>query len=137
MASYLSSRSIIYKDSKRRMVEREVLAGVPQGSVLEPLLWNIAFNSVLCLIVEEGCHTVCYADDTLIISSSDRLFDAIIKANIQIARVVRHIESLGLAVAEAKTEAVLFCKRYPVNMPSVNVGKMDILVGKARNTLEL
>jgi len=79
--------------------------------------------------MEEGCSVVCYADDTLIISASNRLFDAIMNANVQIARVLRHIQKLGLQVAEAKTEAVLFCRRKPVDMPSVRVGKVDIPVG--------
>lgn len=78
---------------------------------------------------------MCYADDTLIISSSTRLFDAIMKANIQTARVVRHIRELGLLVAEAKTEAVLFCRRKPAVMPVVRVGSADILVGNSMRYL--
>lgn len=135
VASYLSSRYIIYKNSDGRTVEREVYAGVPQGSVLGPLLWSIAFNSVLWLAMEEGCSVVCYADDTLIISASNRLFDAIVNANVQIARVLRHIQKLGLRVAEAKTEAVLFCRRKPVTMPSVRVGKVDVPVGNSMKYL--
>lgn len=45
VASYLSHRYFVYKNCAGHMVEREVLAGVLQGSVLRPLLWNIAFDS--------------------------------------------------------------------------------------------
>lgn len=86
-----------------------------------PLLWNIAFDSVLRLNREEGCHTVCYADDTLLVATSDRLFDAIVKANVQIARVCGHVSSLGLSIAVDKTEAVLFSRKARVRMPFVNI----------------
>lgn len=62
------------------------------------------------------------------INPSDCLFDAIVKVNIHIARVLRHIGKLGLAVAETKTEAVLFCRSRPNVMPVIRVGKVDILV---------
>lgn len=129
IADYLSCRSIVFRDSSGCMRTRAVRAGVPQGSVLGPLLWNIAFDSVLGFVSEEGCHTVCYADDTLLISTSDRLFEAIVKINVQIARVTRHITSLGLTVAEEKTEAVLFCRRLPRVMPVVRVGRARVPVG--------
>lgn len=73
-------------------------------------------------MAEEGCYTVCYADDTLLVATSDSLFDAVVHANIQIARVMRHISKLGLSVAENKTEAILFYKKRPMILPLVKVG---------------
>lgn len=84
----------------------------------------------------EDCHTVCYADDTLLVATSDRLFDQpIIKANIHIARIMRHIGKLGLTVAETKTEAVLFCKKKPRIMPTVRVGGVDVQVNESMKYL--
>lgn len=68
-------------------------------------------------------------------ASSRRLFGAIVNANLQIARVVRHISELGLTIAENKTEAVLFSKRKPNLMPSITVGTSRILVGEAMKYL--
>lgn len=135
VADYLSCRWIAYKNCKGRVVEREVLAGVPQGSVLGPLLWNVAFDSVLHLVLEERCSIICYADDTLIVSRSNSLFDAIININIQVARVIRHIKKLGLVVAENKTEAVLFTRRKKIVMPVVRVGSIDVPVGNSMKYL--
>lgn len=41
---------------------------MPQGSVLGSVLWNIAFDNVLDVAINEiNCHILCYADDTLIL----------------------------------------------------------------------
>lgn len=135
VGDYLSNRYIVFKTIEGTLEEKPVRAGVPQGSVLGPLLWNLAFDSVLRLRLEEGCRIICYADDTLVVSTSNRVFGAVVSANIQIARVVRHISELGLTVSESKTEAVLFSKKRLNNMPSVRVGTSNIFTGESMKYL--
>ncbi|CAL1680988.1 unnamed protein product [Lasius platythorax] len=48
-----------------------VTRGVPQGSVLGPLLWNLTYNQVLETNTPDDVHVFCYADDTLIIGGAD------------------------------------------------------------------
>lgn len=83
-----------------------------------PLLWNIAYDSVLQEGTERGSHIACYADDTFIMSSADTIGMAVARSNIQAAQVLNRIRRLGLKVAVEKTEAIIF---YGKNRPSRSV----------------
>lgn len=65
--AYLSDRWIEFADIDGKPRKREVAAGVPQSSVLGPLLWNLAFDAVVRSHKLPGCEIVCYADDTLLL----------------------------------------------------------------------
>lgn len=62
--SYLRDRWIQYVDHGGRMRRNRVTAGVPQGSVLGPMLWNLAYDSVIRMRMLKHCRLICYADDT-------------------------------------------------------------------------
>lgn len=57
-----------------------VEAGMSQGSVLGPLLWNVTYDT----IVKEGAESgvICYADDTLILASADTATKAVSRASL-------------------------------------------------------
>ena len=67
MDNYLKDRKVIYLTDEG---EREyiVMAGVPPGSVLGPLLWNIMYDGVLRLRLPNGTTIVGFADDIAIVS---------------------------------------------------------------------
>ncbi|KAL9956344.1 hypothetical protein ACROYT_G037809 [Oculina patagonica] len=67
LRSYLSSRFQRVKLSGTYSAWKEVSRGVPQGSILGPLLFNIFMNDMIYAIRE--CKLLSYADDTKIYHS--------------------------------------------------------------------
>lgn len=101
--NYLSDRSIEYNTCDGNTVTRQISAGVPQGSVLGPVLWSITYDWVLRTPTERDSILIGYADDTLILARAGTLTEATQKLNLQISKTIRRIKSLDLSVAEPKT----------------------------------
>lgn len=103
ISSYLSDRSIEI-DREHSM---EVSAGVPQGSVLGPVLWNILYDGVLGLDLTVDAGTVGFADDlALIVGARDE--DALM-ANVNkcLKQISAWMAAHKLTLAPEKSEAVL------------------------------
>lgn len=132
---YLFERWVEYSTSNG-VVIRPVIAGVPQSSVLGPLLWNIGYDRVLRGRMEYGCQVICYADETLLLASADTVSTATRRANLQIARILDGIERIGIKVATRKTEAVLISRQKRArSFPVVRVDRDVIKTGSSMKYL--
>ena len=71
MSSYLSGRHQRVRISNERSTWMPLLKGVPQGSCLGPLLFNVFMNDIFYLI--ESCELVNYADDNTLSAVSNSI----------------------------------------------------------------
>jgi hypothetical protein len=88
--------------------KRQVECGVPQGSVLGPILCITAYDLVLRCPMPPGTDMVCYGDDTLVLAGSRGWYETQRLAEAAVACAVRAIRRLGLNVSLTKSEALVF-----------------------------
>jgi hypothetical protein len=65
---YFRDRTLTYTDRAEVRQRRGVYCSVPQGSVLDSLLWDIGYDAVLRTGLPPGSSVVCYADDTFVLT---------------------------------------------------------------------
>ncbi|XP_060665478.1 uncharacterized protein LOC132797741 [Drosophila nasuta] len=123
--SYFSSRVLKY-DTSVRTEEYIVTGGVPQGSVLGPLLWNAMYDGILRLDLPTGANLIGFADDIALLVVAKELEVAESNCNRAIDCIGTWLLSVGLELAPQKTEAVLISSRKKVETAVVKVGAAHI-----------
>ncbi|KAJ0173579.1 hypothetical protein K1T71_010728 [Dendrolimus kikuchii] len=101
------------------------------GSVLGPILWNVGYDWILRVPVLPGVGLICFADDTLLTVRAASFAESVDVANAGLAIVVDRIARLGLRVSPAKTEAIMFQRKFrnpPADL-TVSVQGVAIRVG--------
>lgn len=103
--------------------------GVPQGSILGPMLFSLYVTPLEDIIVNHGCRTVVYADDTQIyISCNSSTSVSVIESCVDQIRL--WMSKNFLALNEAKTEIIRFSSRFKnssqVSFDNVRIGDVNI-----------
>lgn len=120
VSSYLSGRVLTYgKRGQDR--SKAITAGVPQGSVLGPSLWNVMYDEVLRLDLPGGAKTFAFADDLalVVVAKTTKMLE--LKTDEALRVVNRWLEEAGLCLAKEKTEAVFFTRKRRLPPPTISV----------------
>ena len=127
--SYLSNRKHRVRVGSSLSDLLEILLGVPQGSVLWPILFNIFINDLLFAAQESICN---FADDNTLYACGSNITDIIHRLNNDLVSVIEWFSSNGMVANPDKFQAIFLGTAN--NNISLDLGPVKI-VGSDEVTL--
>jgi hypothetical protein len=119
--NYLFNRKQSVRIGQEISQAEKVTCGVPQGSVLGPLLFLLTFNDIESVLNHSKIIT--YADDTVIYFPGKSTLDIQIKLQEDFNAVVKWLESMDLVsnMKKGKTEVMLFGTTQKIQNNSLDI----------------
>ena len=112
--SYLENRKqfVHYNNTQSSMLN--ITCGVPQGSILGPLLFILYINDMNEQTQDSTLHYTLYADDTNLLISGDNITDTTQRLNTHLSTLHQWFTSNHLFINISKTNYIIFTKKSSV-----------------------
>lgn len=107
LKNFLSPRSVNFYESGSLLSQRTVNVGLPQGSVLSLLLFNLYVKDILNHI-PVNCLSIQFVDDFVLFSSGRSAEDILETLARAFSQVFDWLSTIGLSLAVLKTQAIIF-----------------------------
>ncbi len=115
LQNFLTGRGIRTRVNNNLSEERKISIGVPQGSVLSPLLFNVMLADFP--IPEEGCETSLFADDIAIYSMAKNKAATTILLQQQLDKIEEWATKWNLKFSVSKCASLTFTRKRNKDPP--------------------
>ena len=108
LENFLSNRSQCTRTNKSTSPPEPLVIGVPQGTVLGPILFILFINDLLIYLRKRNCFCVSYADDTTLLFSDSDISSCVTKINMTLQIISDWFLNNRLTLNACKTHYVVF-----------------------------
>ena len=122
--NYLTNRKQFVEYNNHKSTMQNISCGVPQGSILGPLLFLLYINDLPQ--VSSQLSTIMFADDTNMFMQHSDLKFLEHTVNMQLEQVVKWLSINKLSLNVKKTHVMLFTKKHVI----ANESALNIMIGK-------
>ena len=125
--SYLYQREQFVVLNGKKSATKPVLSGVPQGSVLGPLLFLVYINDCVCEPLDNDSHTTLYADDMLLYRVINSPVDyTILQKDVDTLSSWVHKNNLTLNALKCKFMVMSRLRTKSVPVPSLTLNEQPL-----------
>lgn len=128
ISNYLSNRKIVAEGEE--IISCPVYAGVPQGSVLGPTLWNITFDEIVAKYNTGKVKCIAYADDLAVLVSAVSHQVIAKRADKTYCEIKQWINKKDMEIAETKTEIMQIAGLRRHKIDNITLDNKIITVSK-------
>ncbi|GIX70119.1 RNA-directed DNA polymerase from mobile element jockey [Caerostris darwini] len=122
--SFLEDRKVTLGE-----VEQQYNKGIPQGSSLGPILWNIFINDILELDLGQDSHIQAFADDILIMFKAPATFHFSSTCTDPLNKIHTWIQDNNLFINNSKSHFTIVSKKNYSHIPTIKIGNHKIKLG--------